>query len=139
MRVFFSFLLVLSWALTGCITPGESELADEPLTIRGSVSYRERIALTPESVLLVELSEVSSRGEHRKTVATTRIENPGPVPIPFEITIPAGDVRAVKHYGVTAVIEHDGRVLFSQREPYPVLTRGYSTVATIELFMAPNE
>ena len=135
MRILLSLLIVLVCGLVACTTPGEGELKNEPLTIRGSVSYAEKVALTADSVLVVELNEVNSHGEIKGIVSKTRIVNPGQVPIPFEINIPAGEVRNVKHYGVNARVEHDGRVLFDQQEPYPVLTYGFSTVANVQLRM----
>lgn len=80
-----SLLCALTGALllTACAVPTSGGGQDH-LTVRGSLVHRERIALPPEAIVVVELRE----GTEGRVVAESRQPLGGrQVPIPFELTV----------------------------------------------------
>jgi putative lipoprotein len=90
--------------------------------VTGKVLYRERIALTPEAVVKVEVVE-SGTGKDGGVIAEQSFVNPGQVPIPFTVDVAPERVRPEGSYFLRARILDAGRV-YSSPEPVPVLTQG---------------
>lgn len=104
--------------------PPPSEQAPGALTqVTGSVMYRERIALTPDAVLSVEVAELTPEGKPGDIISQQVVKGPGQVPIPFSLAINPQRIRAEATYVVTARIT-DGTRTFSTTTPIPVLTQG---------------
>lgn len=93
--------------------------------VRGSVTYRERIALTPGARLVVELRDVSLADAAAPLIARQTIENPGQVPIAFKVAYSRADINPRNTYAIQAsIIESDGRLAFINDTAYDVITRG---------------
>ncbi len=91
--------------LAGCA--GEPALKPSVLSISGTLAYRERIALPPDSVALVELREAGASAP----VAAERMELAGKqVPIQFVLPARRTDLAAGKTYCVRGSIEQGGEV-----------------------------
>lgn len=104
---------------------GLEQAAERPaqeLRVTGSAFYVERIALTPDAVLQVEVVEESAEGP--VVVGEQTVRSPGQVPLPFSVTVPAQRVRPEASYSLRAHIT-DGERRFSTPEPVPVLTQGH--------------
>ena len=99
-----------------------SEAAETRVT--GSVFYLERIALSPEAVVQVEVVEVAPEGGTASVIGAQRLSSPGQVPISFSVGVPAERIRPEGSYAVRARITDGGRT-FSTPEPVPVLTQGH--------------
>ena len=94
-------------------------------SVSGSVTYRERLALTPGARLEVELRDTSLQDAAAPLVAEQVIENPGQVPIEFELGYNKDDINSRNTYSVQArIIEGDGRLAFINDTAYDVITRG---------------
>lgn len=120
----------------GCQTaPGPSDgtleipSGREPdAAVSGSVTYRERIALTPGAMLVVELRDVSLQDAAAPLIARQTIENPGQVPIAFRVGFNRADINSRNTYAIQArIIESDGRLAFINDTAYDVITRGNSS------------
>ena len=105
--VVFSLLLAVAAACgetipdpTATATPPESQpesgstaeptaepepTSEPPAVVTGTVTYRERIALSPQAVVEVKLEDVSRADAAAVTIGEQTITNPGQVPIDFEI------------------------------------------------------
>ncbi|MYC29977.1 MAG: hypothetical protein F4X65_07810 [Chloroflexi bacterium] len=93
--------------------------------VSGSVTYRERLALTPGARLEVELRDTSLQDAAAPLVAEQVIENPGQVPIEFEVGYNRDDINSRNTYSIQArIIEDDGRLAFINDTAYDVITRG---------------
>ncbi len=95
-------------------------------TLEGTVAYRERIALPPSAVLDVQLVDVSRADAAAVTLASTRIEPVGQVPIPFTLWFNDADVEPSHTYAVRARILVDDRLWFTTTEQHRVLDAGDS-------------
>jgi putative lipoprotein len=82
--------------------PAPSSAAQK--SIKGEVLYRERIALPPDAVLNVQLLDVSLADAPAEVVAEQTIEPAGQVPIPFNLTFDATDIKSGRTYVLQARI-----------------------------------
>ena len=127
-----SILALLALTVACEIGPGASQGAleipsgREPnAALSGSVTYRERIALTPGASLVVELRDVSLADAAAPLIARQTIANPGQVPINFKVEYSSEDIDSRNTYAIQArIIESDGRLAFINDTAYNVITRG---------------
>jgi putative lipoprotein len=98
--------------------------AAAPASLRGSVSYRERIALPPGVTVTVRLIDVSLADAPSQTIAETTIRPRGQVPVPFVLRYDDRDIRARRSYALSAEIRDRDRLLFTTTRRYSVLTGG---------------
>ena len=93
--------------------------------VSGTVTYRERIALTPGASLVVELRGVSLADAAARLIARQTIANPGQVPINFKVEYNRDDIDSRHTYAIQArIIESDGRLAFINDTAHHVITRG---------------
>ena len=115
-----------------CQTAGPTDAAleipsgREPnAAVSGTVTYRERIALTPGASLVVELRDVSLADAAAPLIARQTIANPGQVPINFKVEYSRDDINSRNTYAIQArIIESDGRLAFINDTAHNVITRG---------------
>ncbi len=96
----------------------------EPASVTGTVTYRERIALTPEAVVEVQLLDVSIADASAKLIAEQTIRPQHQVPIPFELIYDPAVIDERFTYAVRATIRERGQLMFTTDRSYRVLTRG---------------
>jgi putative lipoprotein len=92
--------------------------------VTGSVFYLERIALSPQAVVQVEVVEVAPEGGMETVIGQRTLSSPGQVPIGFSVGVPSERIRPAGAYVVRARITDGGRT-FTTPEPVPVLTQGH--------------
>ena len=109
--------------------------AHEPANaqIRGTATYRERIALPPEAVFDATLEEVSRADAPPVVLGRARVRRPRTSPIRFEIPFDADRIEPGRRYVVRARILVDGRPLLTTDQSYPVLTRGNGRQVALQL------
>ena len=123
-------LLILAAACQTAPGPSDAMLeipsGREPnAAVSGTVTYRERIALTPGASLVVELRDVSLADAAAPLIARQTIANPGQVPINFKVEYSRDDINSRNTYAIQArIIESDGRLAFINDTAYNVITRG---------------
>ena len=106
---------------TNTVTSGERPNA----SVSGSVTYRERLALTPGARLEVQLRDTSLQDAAAPLIAEQVIENPGQPPIDFKVEFNRDDINDRNTYSVQArIVESDGRLAFINDTAYDVITRG---------------
>ena len=89
------------------------------------MSYNERLALTPEATLIVELRDTTYADGPARLIGRQTITNPGQVPIKFNVAYDRKAIDRRNLYSVSARIEEsDGRLAFVNDTVYEVLTRG---------------
>ena len=94
-------------------------------SVSGTVTYRERIALSPGAKLVVSLRDVSYQDAAAPLIARQTIEDPGQVPIKFRVEYNRDDIDSRNTYSVSArIIESDGRLAFTNDTAYEVITGG---------------
>ena len=94
-------------------------------SVSGTVTYRERLAISPGAKLVVELRDVSYADAAAPLIARQTISDPGQVPIKFKVDYSRDDIDSQNVYAISAdVIESDGRLAFTNDTAHEVITRG---------------
>jgi uncharacterized lipoprotein YbaY len=91
-------------------------------TVSGTVSYREKMALSPDAVINVKLLDVSLADIPAVTLGEQTIKNPGNVPVSFSITYDPLSIDERHSYAVRAEIRDQGQLIFTTDRNYPVIT-----------------
>ena len=104
-------------------------------SITGTVTYRERIALSPDAVVEVKLVDISRADAPALTIGEQVIENPGQVPIAFEIEYDPAEIDDRFTYAVQARIMEGDRLAFINDTAYHVITRDSPTSVEMALVM----
>jgi putative lipoprotein len=115
--------LGLALAILMAVGCGGSELQISS-SVKGSLVYRERIALPPGAIARVALLDVSKADVPAEVLAETSIRGPFQVPIEFEIAYDASRIDPVHRYAIRAQIFANESLLFSTTENHPVITHG---------------
>jgi putative lipoprotein len=102
-------------------------------SIRGTATYRERMALPPAAVFEAALEDVSRADAPAETIARTRVASPGNPPISFTLAYDPGKILPDHRYVVRARILLDDKLLFTSDTAAPVITRGSPTNVSILL------
>ena len=143
MRLRF-LLLASAWLLQACdtdIQPASvSAVDDEVPMITGTVSYRERILLRPGSRLEIVLEDVSRADAPAVQLAVLERNDPGQVPISFELEYIPEDIDPRMSYAIRArIFGPDGSLLFINDTQTPVITRDAGTHVEMLLVSAQRK
>ena len=104
-------------------------------TLTGNVSYLERIALSPEAMITVELQDASTGTP--AVIASQDIFAEGrQVPIPFELPYDQAAINPMGTYLLSARINEAGQTTFASQTGVPVLTNGAPT-SNVEIIVNP--
>jgi putative lipoprotein len=123
-RLYAAALALLVLSACGASLPFVTSTDSEPV-LKGTVSYRERIALPPDSMLVVSLTDTSPVIVTTRIVAEAvlRVDGKEP-PIPFELAYDRARIASDRDYGIRAAIRSGDRILFETSGAYPVIIRG---------------
>jgi len=127
--------------LVGCATGGThvSQTADKGGVVRGTVTYRERMALPADAIVEVRLSDVSRQDIAAPVIAETTVLPEGrQVPLPFELRYDPSRIQPDRTYAVRATIRSTGRMIFTTDAAYHVITKGNPTQADLWLVRAAD-
>ena len=111
-------------------------------TVTGTVTYRERIALSPGAVVEVKLSDVSRADAPAVTIGEQIIDNPGQVPIAFEIEYDPEEIDERFTYAVQVRIIEGDKLAFINDTVYNVITRdnpAHVDMVLVKVGAAPSE
>jgi uncharacterized lipoprotein YbaY len=89
----------------------------EAPSVHGTLLYRERIALPPNTVAEIELVEANKSG---RVAASTRVPVGNQLPIAFALTPPEGALQPHRLYALRARLVADGKLLFETEGKRPV-------------------
>src|SRR5262245_2083019 len=88
--------------------------------LRGTVSYREPIALPPHAILQVSIIDLSIPDAPANIFAITQVRTRNRLPIPYRLRFDDKRVRRGSSYALQARILVDGKVWFTTIKRYPV-------------------
>lgn len=133
--------------LTACATgPGTAPSGAAPaasgapsaasgLRVTGTVSYLQRVALPPDSDVIVQLRDISRLDTPSGILAEQRFTASSQVPLPFELIVEPGKIDPRMRYAVAARIQRNGKLLFINDKLYLVLTQGHGNRVEMVLHM----
>lgn len=137
----------LAWVvLAGCQQKDSVDMdvhktVEAPATdkVTVTITYRERMALSPEAVLEISLEDISRAGAAAKELSRVKIKGPGQVPIPFTLEYNPSDIDNRMTYAVRASITDRGRLMFTTDTVTPVLTHGAGSDVELVLVRVAGE
>ena len=106
-------LQLARWLHVSAIVLGGMPAVQGPLAaqIRGSATYRERVALPPNAVFEATLEDVTKADAPAELIGRHRMDQLSAAPIPFEISYDADKIEPSHRYVVRARIVVGGKVL----------------------------
>jgi heat shock protein HslJ/membrane-bound inhibitor of C-type lysozyme len=109
--------------------------AGESTRVAGTVSYRERIALAPGSMVIVTLEDASKADVQATMLGEARIAvERNQVPIPFAIDVDAGRLDPRHRYAVRArILDAQGSLRWTSTQAYLVVTGGNPSVVDVQV------
>ena len=125
--------------LSACDSVDTETVSPEPAaTVSGTVTYRERIALSENAIMEISLQDVSRADAPAIEIARQRISRPGQLPIHFELSFNPDDIDERMSYSIRAKITDQGELLFINDTATPVLTRGAGNTVDMILVRVPG-
>jgi len=119
---------------------GGQDQGNNDRSIRGTVTYRERMALTPNSDLTVELLQIDANGAVQDVVAqTTFSTGTRQVPITFELPYAQTSIKNNLNYAVRAEIKTGDEVIFNSAEPQKIELRRNVNTNNVEIVLVKAE
>ena len=117
--------LALEWwarrsAMRNLFALGSAEMLPKTKLLMGKLSYREKIALSPDAVVKVQLWDATDPG-NVELVDETTITRPGQVPVRFALHY--RNWNADRRYELTARVVDGGQLRFATPEPIQVLQK----------------
>lgn len=101
--------------------------ASQTYTVSGTVSYRERLILPADAVVVARLEDITKGQTYPVVISEQRISPNSAGPTRFALPYVYGEVNPQANYVVTAWVEQGGRVLFRNAKLYQVITKGSPT------------
>ena len=129
----FTLLMALFVGMASCQLAGDPRGATSEVisgrnpnaSVSGTITYRERIALSDAAIVIVELRDVSLADAPAPLIAKQTISDPGQVPIEFRVPYSREDIDPRNTYGISArIVESDERLAFINDTAHDVITRG---------------
>ena len=143
--IIFIVIALVPALMANCSTPqaqgnNQSMQGSAPGTIiEGTATYRERIAIPPNSVFEAVLEDVTIADARATQIGRTSFSLPAGPPIGFSITFDPSQIDPGRIYSVRARILVNGRLMFTSDKLHPVLTRGAGHTVNILLKMVGRD
>ncbi len=116
-------MLLLGGALAACAP--QPAVPDKAMTvIHGTITYRPRVALSPEAIVKIWLQDVSRMDVVATNLDEVEIRNPGQVPIAFQVRYDPAMIQQRHRYTLLVKIYEGDRTRFLNATSYPVITQG---------------
>lgn len=109
-------------SLAAAICLGAGSVMAEIQELRGSVLYREKIALPPEALVEITLEDVSKMDVKSTVLASQTLKPAGQIPVDFRLSYDDAMVEDWGRYSVRAVIRVGEDVLWRSTQSFPALT-----------------
>ncbi len=107
-------------------------------TVNGTVTYRQRMALPPTALIIVQLQDVTLADAAATVIAEDKITlGNRQVPVKFTLKFDPAKIDQKHVYSMSARILVDGQLRFINDESYQVLTRGNANHADLVLKQVP--
>lgn len=120
MKTKLAFSSALALAIAGIASAGE---------ITGTVGYRERIALPPNSIITVRLEDATRADAPAGLISESKfVSGRNQVPFSFKLAYVDSAIQPNLRYFVRATIHSDGELIYTSTDAYPVINNGTKKV-----------
>ncbi|ABV88110.1 YbaY family lipoprotein [Shewanella pealeana] len=125
-----SIVLLCVLVLTACVTVKE----EPPVIVNGAAGYLEKLPLPQGSAITIAIIDLDTPG----VIVAQKNFNIVRAPVPFKFLLPADTVDNSINYGVVAMIQYQGRVIFQTYDRFPVINNDkYTTEVLMKAVAAP--
>ena len=135
-------MLGIPGSLIGC-SVRESDVPRTPdpdSEVRGTVSYRERMALPEDATVEIRLIDASRQDIASDVIAETTIQTAGKqVPITLVLPYDASRIHPAHTYAIRATISSGGEMLFTTETVQEVITGGHPVEVELWLKRVASE
>jgi putative lipoprotein len=107
-------------------------------SVTGTVTYREKIAMPQDGVVIVKLQDTSLMDVPAVEIGVQLIDDPGTVPVPFSIGFDPAEIIDNHTYTVRATITSGDELLWTTDTVSAVITRGNPLTADLLLVAVPQ-
>ncbi|ABP41137.1 hypothetical protein BFI38_10315 [Yersinia pestis subsp. microtus bv. Caucasica] len=141
----------LAVSLTGCAHQSAEAPVAAPIstatvaasvaqsTVHGTVNIRERLALPPDAVVTVTLSDISLADAPSRVIAQKAVRTEGKqAPFTYSLPFNPSDIQPNARVIVSAAITRNGQLLFITDTIQEVINRGAGTQADLLLVPVPS-
>jgi copper homeostasis protein (lipoprotein) len=108
--------------LSGVLLLITDSLRADEMSVEGTATLQEPVALPPTAALEVTLEDISRADAPAEILGRVQIDDPGYPPFHFVIAYDQARIQPNHSYAVRARIAAQGRLLFTTDQVYPVLT-----------------
>jgi putative lipoprotein len=108
-------------------------------SLTGEILYSEDVALPEQTILTIQLVDISKQDVKGKVIAERIIKNPGQVAIDFDIQYNPDDILSANTYSLKAKIEDKGSYLYTTDKIYPVITNGITNKIKMNVVSVKTE
>ncbi|MGM8892358.1 YbaY family lipoprotein, partial [Psychrobacter sp. 1Y1] len=113
-----------------CVTVQEKP----PVVVNGAAGYLEKLALPQGSSITIAIIDLDTPG----VIVAQKSFDIVRAPVPFKFLLPADTIDDSIHYGVVAMIQYQGKVIFQTYDRYPVINNNkYTTEVLMKAVPAP--
>lgn len=120
-----SLRVLLALMLAGLLV---SSCSSGGTSVTGEITKKDRMAIPPDSVVTVELRDISLADAPAMVLASQVVEMDGnQLPAPYELPYDENEIDERNTYTVFSRIESGGRLIYITDTVYPVITNGAPT------------
>ena len=119
---------IVATMVAGCST---ARPANAMGMVSGTVTYRERMMIPPNTTLRVALEDVSLADAPATIVVESMQSVSSGPPYAFELRFRNAEIDPSRRYNVRAWLVVDGKAWFTSTEAVPVLTGGHGDVVEV--------
>jgi len=101
----------------------------------GTIWYRERIAMPSDAVVVARVERVHNGAA--ELVAEQLIDQPGNVPVPFQVPFASDAIDPSDHYALRAHIAAGDHVQWTTEASVPVITHGAPSEIDVMVIRVP--
>lgn len=120
--LFLGFLVVVSFGACSTRKAPTAQAGPAMSKVTGSITYLQKITLSPDALVEVQLLDVSKQDASGEVVGEQTIVNPGQVPIRFSVEYDPARITASHTYGIKVRILSGGELQWISTAAYPVIT-----------------
>jgi uncharacterized lipoprotein YbaY len=109
--------------LSACVTVEP----EPPVIINGAAGYLEKVSLPQGCAITIAVIDLDTPG----VIIAQKSFNIARAPVPFKFTFGADTIDDSINYGVVAMIQYQGKVIFQTYDKFPVINNGKFTTEVL--------
>ncbi|NRD74791.1 YbaY family lipoprotein [Shewanella sp. VB17] len=122
-KVIKSTLLVFCLFMTACVTVEETP----HVIVNGAAGYLEKVVLPQGCSITIAIVDLDTRN----SILAQKSFDIARAPVPFKFFLSPDKIKDDVNYGVVAMIQHKGKLLYQTYDHFPVINNDEFTAAVL--------